>query len=45
MRQGFDEGDITFAPTFKFDNGTDTYDSSAKVSAPAAPGCVGAQQG
>ena len=24
---GFDEGPINFAPTYKFDKGTDTYDT------------------
>jgi phosphatidylinositol-bisphosphatase len=27
---GFDEGDITFAPTYKFDTGTNRYDTSNK---------------
>jgi phosphatidylinositol-bisphosphatase len=33
--RGFIEGDITFPPTYKFDNGTDTYDSSKKRRIPS----------
>ncbi|GAA5988375.1 hypothetical protein JCM10908_003536 [Rhodotorula pacifica] len=33
--EGFKEGRITFPPTFKFDAGTDTYDSSEKQRDPA----------
>lgn len=33
--QNFEEGSIYFAPTFKFDNGTDTYDTSAKSRTPS----------
>ena len=29
---GFSEGPLLFPPTYKFDVGTDNYDSSAKVS-------------
>jgi len=32
---GFREGKIAFAPTFKFDKGTDDYDTSAKRRVPA----------
>jgi hypothetical protein len=32
---GFAEGPITFAPTFKFDKGTDDYDTSPKQRIPA----------
>ncbi|KAI8877745.1 DNase I-like protein [Backusella circina FSU 941] len=31
----FDEGDITFAPTYKYDAGTDQYDTSKKRRAPS----------
>lgn len=29
--KGFEEGPLLFPPTYKFDVGTDNYDSSAKV--------------
>lgn len=32
---GFSEGNITFAPTFKFDVGTNHYDSSSKQRVPS----------
>ncbi|PWZ02378.1 hypothetical protein BCV70DRAFT_198659 [Testicularia cyperi] len=32
---GYEEGAITFAPTYKYDNGTTTYDSSEKQRIPA----------
>uniref|UniRef100_A0A7S3PZ34 Inositol polyphosphate-related phosphatase domain-containing protein n=2 Tax=Chaetoceros debilis TaxID=122233 RepID=A0A7S3PZ34_9STRA len=32
---GFEEGPITFRPTYKFDKGTDTYDTSPKRRIPA----------
>ncbi len=32
---GYDEGPITFRPTYKFDNGTDDYDTSEKQRIPA----------
>ena len=33
--QGYKEGELTFPPTFKFDPGTDVYDSSAKSRIPS----------
>ena len=33
--QYFSEGEINFAPTYKFDNGTNIYDTSEKARAPA----------
>ena len=33
--QGYKEGELTFLPTFKFDPGTDVYDSSAKSRIPS----------
>ncbi|GMH38325.1 hypothetical protein BSKO_06209 [Bryopsis sp. KO-2023] len=32
---GFNEGDITFPPTYKFDKDTDTYDTSSKSRIPS----------
>lgn len=32
---GYSEGALTFRPTYKYDNGTDTYDSSEKQRIPA----------
>lgn len=32
---GFQEGQITFNPTYKYNNGTDIYDTSEKMRAPA----------
>ena len=33
--QGFDEGELRFSPTYKFDVGTLTYDTGAKDRTPA----------
>ncbi|KAJ3339075.1 inositol polyphosphate 5-phosphatase [Gonapodya sp. JEL0774] len=33
--RGYTEGDITFKPTYKYNNGTDTYDTSEKNRIPA----------
>ncbi|KAF7331468.1 IPPc domain-containing protein [Mycena kentingensis (nom. inval.)] len=33
--RGFSEGPLTFAPTYKYDRGTDIYDTSEKARAPA----------
>lgn len=33
--QGYHEGELTFPPTFKFDPGTDVYDSTAKSRIPS----------
>eukprot|EP00127_Corallochytrium_limacisporum_P006459 Clim_evm2s228 gene=Clim_evmTU2s228 len=33
--QGFQEGELLFAPTYKFDNGTDIYDTSKKCRIPS----------
>ena len=33
--QGYKEGELTFPPTFKFDPGTDVYDSSSKSRIPS----------
>lgn len=32
---GFSEGNLSFTPTYKFDSGTDVYDTSPKARAPA----------
>lgn len=32
--RGYQEGDITFLPTYKYDNGTDVYDTSEKQRIP-----------
>lgn len=33
--RGFQEGPLTFAPTYKYDPGTETFDSSAKQRTPS----------
>lgn len=33
--EGYEEGPLTFLPTYKYDNGTDTYDSSEKQRIPS----------
>lgn len=33
--QGLSEGPLKFAPTYKYDNGTNNYDSSEKMRIPA----------
>lgn len=33
--QGYEEGELTFPPTYKFDPGTDRYDTSAKRRIPS----------
>ena len=35
MFQGFAEGDLTFAPTYKYDQFSDDYDTSEKCRTPA----------
>merc|ERR1719329_1717242 len=32
---GFEEGELTFPPTYKFDSGSDTYDTSSKARIPS----------
>jgi hypothetical protein len=41
---GYREGDITFRPTYKYDRGTNDYDTSEKMRIPAWTGvCTRAQ--
>lgn len=35
MLQDFEEGEISFMPTYKFDRGTHTYDTSRKQRVPS----------
>lgn len=38
---GYEEGPITFRPTYRYDIGTDTYDTSEKLRIPAWTGECG----